>query len=165
MAISASVFSVGFSFAFVYSQGPILAAMTARGAGDISANVSVWAAGLLAGALLNVAYPAYLMTKHKSWSVLWQNPGEFGLAATFGLMFFVGIALMGKGMLLMGTLGASVGFGVQQTIQMLGGQAVGFFSGEWKDASGTSRIQMYCAIMVLITAAVIMSCGNALMAE
>ena len=102
MAILAAVLASGFSLPFVYSQGPIVAAMKARGAGDIPANVAVWAAGLFAGALLNVIYPAYLMTKHRSWHVLWENPREIALAVTFGLSFFTGTALMGKGMLLWG---------------------------------------------------------------
>jgi len=162
MALSASVLSAGFSFAFVYSQGPILKAMAARGAGDIPANVSVWAAALFAGAVLNVVYPAYLMTKHKSWNLLWHNPGDLGLAVTLGLMFFVGTALMGKGMLLLGALGASVGFGVQQTVQLLGSQAVGFFSGEWRGIGGKPVVRMYCAILVFVLAAAIMACVNAI---
>ena len=70
MAILAGVLSAGISFTFVYSQGPIMAAMIRRGAGDIPANVAVWAAGLLAGATLNVLYPAYLMIRNRSWGVL-----------------------------------------------------------------------------------------------
>lgn len=162
MAIFAGVLSAGISFAFVYSQGPIVAAMKAQGAADIPANVAVWAAGLLAGALLNVLYPAYLMTRNKSWSILFCSAKEIVLAAAFGLTFFAGVALMGKGMLLLGALGASVGFGVYQSMQMLGGQAVGFWGGEWRGVAGNPRKQMYVAIAVLVLAAVIMSCGNAL---
>ena len=36
---------------------------------------------------------------------------------------------MGKGMLLLGVLGASVGFGIQQAMQMTGTQLLGFISG------------------------------------
>lgn len=162
MAVLAGVLSAGISFAFIYSQGPILEAMKHRGAADIPANVSVWAAGLFAGVMLNVLYPAYLMTKHKSWNVLLQAPGEIGLAVIFGLTFFTGFALMGKGMLLLGALGASIGFGVQQTTQMLGGQAVGLLAGEWRRVGRKSRFQMYCAIIILVLATVIMSFGNAL---
>jgi L-rhamnose-H+ transport protein len=162
MAILAGALSAGISFAFVYSQGPILEAMKSRGAADIPANVAVWAAGLLTGVLLNVFYPAYLMTIHKSWNVLLESRREAALAVLFGLTFFTGFALMGKGMLLLGPLGASIGFGVQQTMQMLGGQAVGFFAGEWQGIGRKPRVQMYCAIVILVLAAAIMSFGNAL---
>jgi len=162
MVIIAGVLSAGISFAFVYSQGPIVSAMKARGAGDIPANFAVWAVGLLGGALINVAYPAYLMTKRKSWSVLWQSWREAALAVFIGINFIVGVALMGKGMLLLGALGASVGFGIQQAMQMLGSQTVGFASGEWHKVVGGPRHQMYLAIAVLIAAAVVMAYGNTL---
>ena len=45
-------------------------------------------------------------------------------------------------------LGASVGFGVQQAMQMLGSQTVGFASGEWRAVGGTPRRQMYLAIIL-----------------
>jgi L-rhamnose-H+ transport protein len=165
MAFAAGVLCTGLTFSFVYSQGPILAAVKARGAGDIAANVAVWAAVLFAGVVLNVLYPAYLMSKHRSWQVLLRNPRENVLAAIFGLMFFVGVAMMGKGMVLLGALGASVGFGVQQTVQTLGSQSVGFFGGEWKGIGAKPRALMFCGIAVLIVAAAIMSCGNALTAK
>ena len=162
MVVIAGLLSAGISFAFVYSQGPIVAAMKAQGAGDIPANFAVWAIGLLGGALINVTYPAYLMTIHKSWHVLWESAWELMLAVFMGINFTLGVALMGKGMLLLGPLGASVGFGVQQAMQMLGGQTVGFASGEWRGVIGTPRYQMYLAIVILIAAAIVMAYGNAL---
>jgi hypothetical protein len=47
-------------------------------------------------------------------------------------------------------------------MQMLGGQTVGFASGEWRGITGTPRHQMYLAIGVLIAAAMIMAYGNTL---
>jgi hypothetical protein len=162
MVVIAGALSAGISFAFVYSQGPIVSAMKAHGAGEIPANFAVWAIGLLGGALVNVTYPAYLMTKHKSWGVLFDSWQEAGLAVAIGCNFIIGVALMGEGMLLLGPLGASVGFGVQQAMQMLGGQAVGFSSGEWRGITGTPRRQMYFAIALLIAAALVMAYGNSL---
>jgi hypothetical protein len=158
MAIAAGLLGSSVSFAFVYSQGPIVAAMKVRGAGDTSANVSVWAAALFGGALVNVLYPAYLMTKQRSWAVLRKNPREVALAVLIGAAFILGFSMMGKGMLLLGALGASVGFGVQQSVQMLGNQAVGFASGEWRDGSAA---RMYWALVLLVVAIGILSLGNA----
>jgi hypothetical protein len=162
MCIIGGILSCGISFAFVYSQGPIVHAMMQRGAKDIAANCSVWAVGLLAGGLVNVAYPAYLMTRNRSWNILFQSGREIGLAMLVGINFFVAVALMGKGMLLLGALGASVGFGIQQATQILGGQAVGFISGEWKNALAGPRRKMYAAIIVLVCAAAIMAYANTL---
>jgi hypothetical protein len=162
MVVVAGALSAGISFAFVYSQGPIVSAMKAQGAGEIPANFAVWAVGLLGGALINVTYPAYLMTRNSSWNVLLESWKELALAVIMGFNFILGVAIMGKGMLLLGPLGASVGFGVQQATQMLGSQSVGFASGEWRGIVGKPRRQMYLAIAILIAAALVMAYGNTL---
>jgi L-rhamnose-H+ transport protein len=162
MVIAAGILSVGLSFSFVYSQDSVIQAMKVQGAGEIAANFAVWAISLIAGALVNLLYPAYLMTKNRSWSVLTQSWRDGMLSALIGLSMCLAIALMGKGMLLLGTLGASVGFGIQQSSQMLGNQAVGFISGEWKGVLGSPRIQMYLAILLLLSAAAVLAYGNTL---
>ncbi len=162
MTVIAGLLSCGMSLSFVYGQGPIVEAMKQQGASDIPATFAVWAVGLLGGSLLNVLYPAYIMTRNSSWRVLGESWKELALAVVIGLNMAIGVVLMGKGMLMLGALGASVGFGIQQASQMLGGQAVGFVSGEWKGVFGTPRRQMYAAIVVLILAAVVMAFGNSL---
>jgi hypothetical protein len=100
------------------------------------------------------------MKKNKSFGVLGQSCNEVMLAAIIGINFAVGIVLMGSGMRWLGVLGASVGFGIQQASQMLGGQGLGFISGEWKGVLGKPRRQMYTAIVMLIIAAIIMAYGT-----
>ncbi|OHB55533.1 MAG: hypothetical protein A2Y12_03750 [Planctomycetes bacterium GWF2_42_9] len=159
MVIVAGILSCGVSFSFVYSQGPIVAAIKAQGAGDIPANFAVWAVGLCAGGLICVLYPAWLMTKNKSWGILGSSK-EMSLSILMGVTCIISVALMGNGMLMLGAFGASVGFGIQQAMQMIGGQAVGFIGGEWKNVYGTPRNQMYLTIALLIVAAIIMAFGN-----
>lgn len=160
MTVVAGILSCGMSLAFVYGQGPIVEAMKANGAGEVPATFAVWAVALLGGAAINIAYPLYLMARNKSFGVLTQSGKELGLAAIIGVNMAVGIMLMGKGMLLVGALGASVGFGIQQASQMLGGQGLGFLSGEWRGVAGKPRHRMYVAIAILIVAALIMAYGN-----
>lgn len=162
MAIIAGITSCGISLAFVYGQGPIVAAMQHNGAGVIPANFAVWAVGLIGGSLVNLLFPIYLLFKNKSWGVFAESPKEALIAVAVGIQFCLAVALMGRGMLFLGALGASVGFGIQQASQMIGGQAVGFISGEWKGIHGTPRNLMYITILVLISAAVIMAYGNKL---
>ncbi len=162
MIAIAGVLSCGISLAFVYAQGPIVAAMKARGAGEIPANFSVWGVALAGGSLINIVYPAWVMTSKKSWGVLARNWKEVALSSIIGFNLAMAIVLMGSGMLLMGALGASVGFGIQQAAQMIGGQGLGFISGEWKGVTGTPRKLMYTAIGILILAAMVMAYGNTL---
>jgi hypothetical protein len=130
--------------------------------GSIPATFGVFAIGLVGGALVNLGYAAYLLTRNKSWNVLFQSGGELALAVLIGVDFSLAVALMGKGMLLLGALGASVGFGIQQAMQMTGTQLLGFVSGEWRGVHGKPRLQMYLALAILFVAAAVMAYGNSL---
>lgn len=162
MVVAAGVLSAGWGFAFAYSQGPIIEAMKAHGATDFGASVAVWAVALFGAAVVNTLYPAYLLTRNRSWNVLWAHPREIGLALAYGLLFFIPSVLLGKGMLLLGALGASVGFGVVQGTLILGGQALGFLSGEWRGITGKPRLHIYLAIVVLLVSMAILALGNSL---
>jgi hypothetical protein len=156
MAIFAGVFSAGMGLAFVYGQGPIIQAMKQEGAGEIPATFSVWAIALLGGALVSLLYPAWLMMKNRSRGVLGRSRKELLLAIVIGANACLAIVLMGAGMRMMGALGASVGLGIQSASWMLGGQGVGFASGDWRGIYGPSRRKMYLAILCLIAAMIIM---------
>ena len=161
IVIIAGPLSAGTVMSFIYGQD-IVTAMKAHGAGDTSANVAVWAAGLLGGAAVNIIYPAYLMTKHKSWGMLWTNGYEVFLSVILGVQFIIAVILLGRGMLMLGILGASIGFGIQQATQILGNQAVGFASGEWRGVIGKPRTQMYIALSILLAAIAVMAYSNSL---
>lgn len=162
MAIVAGILSTGLSLGFVYTQDPIVSAVTARGGAAMPANMAVWAIGLLGGAAVNLGYPAWLMTKNRSWGVLSSSAGDLALAVILGVQFITAVALMGQGMLLLGVAGAAVGFGIQQTLQLLGNQAVGFLSGEWRGVAGRPWRQMMAAIIVLVAAVFILAIGKTL---
>jgi hypothetical protein len=130
--------------------------------GSIPATFGVFAVGLIGGALVNLGYAAYVLTRNKSWNVLFQSGSELALAVLIGVNFSLATALMGKGMLLLGALGASVGFGIQQAMQMTGTQLLGFVSGEWRGVRGKPRQQMYLALAILFVAAVVMAYSNSL---
>ena len=160
MVVMAGVLSVGWGFAFTYSQDSIIQAMKSHGAADFPANIAVWAIALLGAALPNVLYPAILMTRNKSWHVLFDHPGEIGLSIIYGIFFFAPSALLGKGMLLLGPLGASVGWGLVQGTLILGAQILGFATGEWQGVSGKPRTQVYVAIIFLVIGITIIACGR-----
>jgi hypothetical protein len=130
--------------------------------GSIPANFGVWAVGLAAGALVNLGYAAWLLTKNGSWGVILTSGKELALAIVIGVNFSVAVALMGKGMLLLGALGGSIGFGIQQAFQMTGSQGLGFLSGEWRGIRGKPLNLMIAAIAVLLGAAVVLAIANTL---
>jgi hypothetical protein len=97
-----------------------------------------------------------IMTKNKSWGVLFQHWGEFGLTLIMGIQTVLALTLPGKGILMMGALGASIGSGIQQAMQMAGGQGTGFISGEWRGVHGTPRWQLFISIALLLVASFIL---------
>lgn len=156
------ILSAGISFTFIFSQDEIVRAVTERGAGPVAANASVWAIALLAGMLVNVVYPAILVTREGSWGKFLRYPREILLSALIGIQFFAGVLLMGQGMLALGVLGASVGFGMAQGMQIVGGQFLGFVSGEWKGAPPPARRLIFAAIGLLLVAALVLALANSL---
>lgn len=162
LAALAGVLSAGISFTFVFSQGPIVEAMAKHGASPMVANASVWAVALLGGATVNVVYPLWLLVRNNSWGKFQGAMGQVVISTLIGIQFFLGVLLLGKGMLLLGALGASVGFGIQQGMQILGGQTVGLASGEWKGAPLPASRTMIVATAVLLGAVCLMAVGNTL---
>jgi hypothetical protein len=162
MVLAAGVLSAGWGFCFTYSQASVIEALKSRGAADLPASLAVWAIVLPGAALVNILYPAILMTKNRSWGVLLRKPGDLLLAVLYGLLFFIPSPLLGKGMLLLGTLGASVGWGIVQGSLILGGQALGFISGEWRGVRGKPRTHIYVAIVLLVASMVVLALANAL---
>ena len=160
MVVIAGITSAGSGLCFVYGQAPIKEAMAAQGVDTMTADISVWAAALMSGALVNILYPAYIMTKKKNWGELIKTPGETLLAFIMGIQMIIAFTLMGRGMLLLGVFGASVGFAIMQTLQIMGNQAVGFLSGEWKNVYGKPRRLMYISLVVLTVAVIIVALGN-----
>lgn len=162
MCVVSGFCSVGPSFAFVYSQGPIRSAMLERGAGEWPAAIAVWAMGMLLGGLVNVVYPAILMTKNRSWRVLGESPKETGLSLIVGLNLFLAFSLWFQGMLLLGPMGGSIGFGIYFALQILGAQGLGRISGEWRGVHGKPVKQMGAAVTILVVAAAIMAYASTL---
>ncbi len=165
MAIIAGILSSCISLSFVYSQGPVIAAVKSQGAGELVANVSVWAMGLLGGVLVNLLYPLWLMIKNHSGKALFTFSKETVFAAVIGVQLLCGAIMLGRGMVLLGALGASVGFGIQQSLQIMGNQAVGFISGEWRGVHGRPRNILFTAIGIFIVAVIILAFANALMKQ
>ena len=156
----AGFLSSGLSLAFVYSQGPVIEAARSQGAGDMTANFTVWALCMLGGGLVNVLYAVFLMAKNNSWKRLFSRKDELLYGSIIGLQFIGSIILLGRGMVLLGALGASIGFAIQQSMQVIGNQLVGFIGGEWEGVHGKPRNTMYLAIAIILAAVIILAFSN-----
>ena len=162
MTILAGFLQVGLSFAFVYTQADIVTALQNNGANDIASIAGVWAIALPGGALVNILYPVWLLNTRRGWGEYAGNWREIGLGLLMGIIFFTFVILNGLGMRALGSLGASVGFGVYQALMMITSQIIGFAHGEWRGINGLPRQQIYIALVILLIAVGIMAYGNSL---
>lgn len=160
LVILAGILSSGLSLSFVYGQAVIIDAVVNSGNSDITANFAVWAFGMLGGGLVNIIYTGYLMSKRKTWKMLFSNNGETFYGVIMGFQFILSIVFLGKGMLLLGSLGASVGFGIQQSMQVVGNQLVGFIRGEWRSVTGKPFFLLCAGLLTILTAIVILAYSN-----
>ena len=162
LVLLAGVLSCGLGLSFVYGQGSIIAAAKQQGAGGFAANFAVWALVCVGGAIVNVGYAAFWMTKKKTWNLLFARKDEFLISLVAAAQFIISVTLMGSGMVYLGILGASVGYGIQQSVQVLGNQIVGFVGGEWKGVKGIPRRTMYIALGLILIAVIIFAYSNTL---
>jgi len=160
LVLLAGVLSCGLGLSFVYGQGPIIEAAKQQGAGNLAANFTVWALVCVGGAIINIGYASFWMTKKKTWKLLFARKEEFLISIVAAAQFIIGVTLMGSGMVYLGILGASVGYGIMQSVQVLGNQLVGFAGGEWKGVKGTPRKTMYLALGVILIAVIIFAYSN-----
>jgi L-rhamnose-H+ transport protein len=162
MVVTAGVLSTGWGLVIAYCQDPIVTAVTAQGTDHLMAGFAFWALVLSGAALVNTLYPLLLLSRNRSWAVIGSHPGELVLALLYGALFFIPSVLLGEGIFKLGSLGASIGWGIVQGTLILGGQLLGFLSGEWRGVSGRPRNQIYAAIAVLLLSMVVLAAANAL---
>lgn len=163
MATVAGILSSCISLSFVYSQAPVITALKAQGASEFIANIGVWAGALFAGIVVNIIYPAVIMNRKRNWLDLFSSRHDFLLAPIIGAQLILGAVLLGRGMIFLGALGASVGFGIMQAMQIIGNQTVGFASGEWRGVDTKARNMMYLSLFIIMIAIIIFSYANTLM--
>jgi len=130
--------------------------------GSIPATFGACTIPLFSGTLVICGYAVFLLFKNRSWAVFAQSGRDMMLVWILGLTNALSFVLWGKGTLMLGAVGASIGWGISQATKVVGSQGLGYFSGEWRGVRGTPRLQMRLAVAILIVAAVIMAYGKAL---
>ncbi|MDO4586535.1 MAG: L-rhamnose/proton symporter RhaT [Planctomycetia bacterium] len=160
----AGVLSAGLSLCFVYSQD-IEDAAKAQGVGGLEATCITWAFAVFGGAIVNILFAMFMLTKKKTWKTFFARKDETIFGIAMGFQFIISLLCMGQGMIYLGSLGASIGFGIQQATQLMGNQLVGFVSGEWKGVRGKPRSLMYLALIVICLAVIILSINKFLNPE
>ena len=163
MCVAAGILSIGISFSYVYTQDAIGRAFLAHGTSEAGAPGAVRTVTLLGGALVNLLFPLFLLWRNRSWGVFAGEGSrlDFARSAAVGAVTIISFVMASTGMSLLGGWGPSVGFGVNQAMQILGSQSVGLIFGEWRGVPRPAVRNMVWGVVLLLLAVAVISCGNA----
>jgi L-rhamnose-H+ transport protein len=87
---------------------------------------------------------------------------DFRLAIVMGVLWFLAMIPYGVGAYYLGKLGTSAGWGISIAASLIVANALGFFTGEWKNAPAASRRVLFAGLTVLIIAMAFLAKGNSL---
>lgn len=146
----ASFMNVGIAFG-----APLAARATVHGASDASSVYAIWLPLLIGGAVPNLLYCVYLLTRQKSWAWYRASMGlNFCLAAAMAILWFFSTALYGVASHGLGEWGVVLGWPVFMSVIVIGAGLLGIATGEWKQSGRTPVLLQVAGIMLLVVAIV-----------
>ena len=127
-----------------------------------AADLSTWTLVFLGGLLSSVGFSCILLFRNKTWKGFRCAGSSKNLlfAAIMAAGHFACIFFYGLGATTLGELGTSVAFAIFQSSSIIIGNGLGFFTGEWANASGKSKGWLVAGLTVLILGIVVVSYGN-----
>ena len=135
---------------------PLLRQASIHGAAPQQVVNAVWLPLLSAGAIPNLAYCGFLLSRNKTWSNfrLPETPAYLGLALVMAVLWFFSTALYGMATTRLGDLGTIVGWPAFMSLIVVTAGLLGLMTGEWKH-SGVRPLGFQLAGMLVLVLAVI----------
>ena len=154
IAIGAGVFSALLNIALAYGGG-IMKLAQSEGGQIAWTPFAVWPIALLGGAIVNIGYAAYLISKNKSWGQFTHGFREVVNPVFAAGLWMAGIALYSSGTTYLGSLGISIGFAVFMIAMIVSGQAAGLLTGEWHQMKPRTYRPFLAGIGLLLMAVLV----------
>jgi len=152
--VCASMMNVGFAYG-----APLAAAASAHGANSLWTTDAVWVPLMAGGAVPNLLYCIYLLTKRKTAANYTGSSLTHNLPLTFamGVLWFGSSILYGIATMFLGELGPVVGWPLFMSLIVIVASLLGVWTGEWRGAARSAfRIQGF-AVLVLVAAVIMLS--------
>ncbi len=159
--VLSSLINVGFANAIPVADEAVKAGALVR-----NSALAAWVVVLLGAAVMNVGYTSYQLTKNRTWGSF-ATPGSgkaYKWAVASALLWFGSLGIYGQGATLMGPIGPVIGWPILLGLSLITSNALGFFTGEWKNAGGPFRL-MIGGVAVLIVACAIIGYANRVSAQ
>jgi L-rhamnose-H+ transport protein len=146
--LSAPLLSVALSMGALITESA-----KSRGAAPLWAGNSVFGLTVSAGALPNILYCGWLLSRNKTATVfqLPESRRNFALCVAMGVCFMSSTVLYGAATAMLGPkLGDVVGWPVYMSSIILGGSFWGWLTGEWKSATRNAAVAMISGVLLLV---------------
>jgi len=159
VAVLAGIMSAMLNIGFVYGA-PLAQGAKAAGCPVFLANVTIWVPALLGGLIFNMGYPAYLISRARSWSTYSRGRNRAALwirSSGMGALWFGAILLYGTGASMMGSKGAVYGWALIVAISILTSNGWGAATGEWKNSGPRPKILMWISTALLISSLILLA--------
>lgn len=163
IAFLSGIFNPMLNYAFFFGDRIKAVAETA-GASTAAATDAIWPVALLGGSIANIAYCSILLTRNRRWPD-YRKPGtgsHWFLAALMGVLWLAGQPIYGRAAVMMGSLGASIGWPTCVGGAILISNFWGVATGEWRSSAGRPIRTMYAGVAILLLAIAIIGYGNSL---
>lgn len=160
ICVLAGVFSSMLNFSLAFGDELLKRALAAGATPDAASN-AIWPLCLTAGLIANAGYAAILLTRNNSWK-LFATGGTFHwlLGAVMGLLCFGSFIVYGAGANALGSLGTVVGWPLFMSMALITSNALGWLSGEWRNAPSKAGWLSLAGIAVLIVAITVIALGG-----
>ena len=150
--LGASLMNFGIAFGT-----PLADVARTAGANGLYAINAVWLPLLLAGAVPNVLYCAWLMKRNRSASAYRVGRSHWALAAIMAIFWFGSTLLYGVAAGLLGAWGPILGWPLFISLIVIAATTLGVFTGEWKDCGPLPIRIQWTGVTVLVLAIFILA--------
>jgi len=136
---------------------PLIKIARSFGANESSEINVIWLPLLLAGAVPNVVYCAWLMKRNRSGSNYRMGSSHWALAALMAVLWFGSTLLYGLATSQLGTWGPILGWPLFMSLIVISATMLGIFTGEWKDGGALPIRIQWTGVTVLVLAIFILA--------
>lgn len=143
----ASFMNLGVAFG-----APLLQVARSFGASELNAINAVWLPLLLAGAVPNVVYCAWLMKRNHTANLYRVGRSHWVLAAIMAIFWFGSTFLYGLAVGQLGTWGAILGWPFFMALIVITATTLGVLTGEWKNCGPLPMRTQWAGVAVLVFA-------------
>lgn len=163
ICIFTGVFGSSINLGFAFS-GEIIRKSLELGGNSTTSTFAVWTLVFGASFIPNLVYCSFLLFRDGGWSRFvakgWAKEAALALSmAILSLGAFIGY---GRGALVMGRYGTSVGWALFVAATVVASNVSGLIMGEWRDTSKHTRRLLLAAVAVLLATVAVLNVGGIL---